>query len=69
MSTQSTSMYSPSEHFAWMDSQPLSDLSLLHVVGGVNDGLIELRLGNLVVYGKTIREAIDLAMQAQGVAA
>ena len=63
------SKFSPEEHFAWLDSQCLSELTLLHVTGGVNDGLIELRLGDLVVYGKTIREAIDLAMQAQGVVA
>ena len=63
------SKFSPEEHFAWLDSQCLSDLSLLYVIGGVNDGLAELRLGELIVYGKTIREAIDLAMQAQGVQA
>ena len=63
------SKFSPEAHFAWLDCQCLSELSLSHVVGGVNDGLIELRLGEFVVYGKTIREAIDLAMQAQGVAA
>ena len=63
------SKFSPEAHFAWLDSQCLSDLSLLYVIGGVNDGLAELRLGELIVYGKTIREAIDLAMQAQGVQA
>ena len=63
------SKYSPEQHFAWLDSQCLAELSLLYVIGGVNDGLAELRLGEFVVYGKTIREAIDLAMQAQGVVA
>ena len=60
------SKFSPEAHFAWLDSQCLSELTLLHVICGVNYGLIELRLGELIVYGKTIREAIDLAMQAQG---
>ena len=63
------SKFSPEAHFAWLDSQCLSDFSLSPVFGGVNDGLIELRLSEFVVYGKTIREAIDLAMQAQGVQA
>ena len=71
MSTTPTlvSKFSPEAHFAWLDSQCRGDFSLSPVFGGVNDGLIELRLREFVVYGKTIREAIDLAMQAQGVAA